>query len=76
MEQPVKIGLIGFGTVGCGVVAVLNDNKDIISKKAGCVIEIAKIADPDLERKRPVQVDKKLLTKNAEDIIADPSIQI
>lgn len=76
MEKPVKIGLIGFGTVGCGVVAVLNDNKDIIADKAGCAVEIAKIADPDLERKRPVQVDKKLLTKNADDIISDPSIQI
>jgi homoserine dehydrogenase len=76
MDKTVKIGLIGFGTVGCGVVSVLNDNKDIIAKNAGCAIEIAKIADPDLERKRPVQVDKKLLTKNAEEIISDPSIQI
>ena len=76
MEKTVKIGLIGFGTVGCGVVAVLNDNKDIIADKAGCGLEIAKIADPDLERKRPVQVDKNLLTKNAQDIISDLSIQI
>ncbi|MFA5097001.1 MAG: homoserine dehydrogenase [Candidatus Margulisiibacteriota bacterium] len=76
MNKPVKIGLLGFGTVGCGIAEVLADNADIISGKAGCRIEIGKIADPDLERQRSVKVDKKLLTANAQDVISDTSISI
>ena len=40
MEKTVKIGLLGCGTVGGGVIIVLNENKEEIAKKAGCNIEL------------------------------------
>ena len=35
MSQPVHIGLVGMGTVGTGVVRVLQDSADHIAKQAG-----------------------------------------
>ena len=40
MEKTVKIGLLGCGTVGGGVIIVLNENKEDIAKKVGCNIEV------------------------------------
>ena len=43
--KSIKIGLIGFGTIGAGVVKILGKNGDTISKRLGASVEIAKIAD-------------------------------
>ena len=72
----VNLGLIGAGTVGCGVIKVLNDNKEIIEKRSGIRLEIKKIADIDPSRKRPVAIPKSLFTINALEIIEDQSIPI
>ena len=72
----INVGLLGAGTVGCGVIKVLKDNKDIIEKRAGVRIELKRIADIDPERKRPVEIPKKLLTRNGWEIIEDKSIPI
>ncbi len=72
----VNIGLIGAGTVGCGVFKVINENKDIIEKRSGVRLEIKKIADIDPDRKRPVEIPKYLFTNNAWEIIEDSTIPI
>lgn len=72
----IKIGLIGFGTVGTGVVRVLRENASIIRDKLGCEVELKKIADKDIERKREVDVSRDILTTDAADVINDPEISI
>jgi homoserine dehydrogenase len=72
----VNLGLIGAGTVGCGVIKVINENKDIIEKRSGVRLQIKKIADIDPDRKRPVEIPKSLFTTNAWEIIEDDSIPI
>ncbi len=72
----VNLGLIGAGTVGCGVIKVLNENKEIIEKRAGIRLQIKKIADIDPDRKRPVEIPKSLFTTDASEIIEDESIPI
>jgi homoserine dehydrogenase len=72
----VNIGLIGAGTVGCGVIKVLNENIDIIEKRTGVRLQIKKIADIDPDRKRPVEIPKVLFTTNAWEVIEDSSIPI
>ena len=72
----VNVGLIGAGTVGCGVVKVLNDNRDIIENRIGVKLRIKKIADVDIKRKRPVEIPTDLFTTNAWEIIGDSSIPI
>ena len=53
----VQIGLIGFGTVGSGVVKVLQKNGTLIEGRLGCPLVLKRIADLDLERDRGVCVD-------------------
>jgi homoserine dehydrogenase len=72
----VKVGLIGLGTVGCGTVKILQDNAGLLADRTGASIEIARVADIDLDRPRPVALPAKVLTKNAKEVIQDPEIQI
>ncbi|HBR17313.1 MAG: homoserine dehydrogenase [Deltaproteobacteria bacterium RIFCSPLOWO2_12_FULL_43_16] len=74
--QKLNIGLIGFGTVGTGVVKVLKENAKVIQERLGAEIVLKKIADKDTTRDRGVEVDKSVLTMDANDIINDPSINI
>ena len=48
MDKIVQIGLLGFGTVGTGVVRVLTDNSQLIAQRAGTAISIKKILVRDL----------------------------
>jgi homoserine dehydrogenase len=74
--KEIKIGLIGFGTVGTGVVKVLQDNAPLIEHRLGGRIRLHRIADIDLERERGVQVPQEILTTDAEAVLADPEIAI
>jgi len=72
----VNVGLIGAGTVGSGVIKILNQNKEIIENRTGITLNLKKIADNDPERKRPVRLPKKKLTTDAWELINDDSIDI
>lgn len=76
MSDVVKVGLLGWGTVGVGVTKVFQKNASLLEQRSGIEIELARIADLDLERDRGLKIDRKLLTNKAEDIINDPEIQI
>lgn len=65
----IKIGIIGLGTVGCGVVKTLRNFADDV--------EIVKIAVNNLKKKRNVDnLDESLLTDNPFEIVDNPTIDI
>ena len=70
------IGLLGFGTVGAGVVEGLQRNGTLLAERLGTRLVLRKIADLDLERDRGVTVDRAILTRDAEAVIRDPSIDV
>ncbi|VAX32453.1 Homoserine dehydrogenase [hydrothermal vent metagenome] len=72
----VKIGLIGFGTIGAGVVKILADNADVIRQRLGATLEIGKIADLDITTDRGVQVESGVLTTDTEAVLNDPEIEV
>lgn len=74
--KTVNVGLIGAGTIGCGVYKILRDNSDIIQKRTGINLNLSKIADIDIDRKRPVDIPKELFTTDAGEITGDNSISI
>ncbi len=74
--QKINIGIIGFGTVGSGVVKLLNKNFSIIKRRVGIELQIKKIADIDIKKNRGINIDKKILIKDASEIIDDPEIKI
>lgn len=75
-NKTLKIGLLGFGTVGSGTYRMLCSNESIITATAGVKIEVAKILVRDKGRKRDVEVPEALLTENPDDILKDPSIDV
>ena len=76
MISRVGVGIIGFGTVGTGVVKILMENAALISRRIGVPIEIVRIADLDVVRDRGLALPPGLLTTDAKQILTDPSIDI
>ena len=70
------LGLIGFGTIGAGVVRLLQNNNELIEKRLGARLTLKKIADIDITTPRPVTVSEGLLTTDANAILNDPDISI
>jgi len=75
MKQ-IHIGLLGFGTVGSGMVKILLENREVIESRLGASLALKRIAVHDLERDRGVAVDASLLTTDAETVIDDPEVDI
>jgi len=76
MKKFISIGMIGFGTIGTGVVRLLKENESLIAGRLGAEIHLRKIADLDIDRSREVTVERKLLTNDAAQILNDPEIDI
>ena len=74
--KTVNIGLIGFGTIGTGVVKALTARSSFMKNKKGISLDLIRIADKDLKRKRAVNVPKSKLTRDAKKILEDPAIDI
>jgi homoserine dehydrogenase len=75
-QKSVKIGLLGLGTVGTGVVKTIKTHQDQIEKRTGKRIEIRRILVRDLKKKRGVSVDQSLLTTSPEDLLSDSEISV
>ena len=74
--QKIKIGLLGFGTVGSGVWKILQENKEIIKKNCGYEVEVSKILVQDMVKKREGIEQKDIFTDNPQDILEDPTVEI
>jgi homoserine dehydrogenase len=74
--KKISLGLIGFGTIGTGLVKVLQENGELIAGRLGATLDLKRIADIDIKRSRGIPVDAALLTTDARDILNDPEIDI
>ncbi len=72
----IGVGLIGWGTVGCGMIQTLHDNARVIENRLGVPLRLVKVADLDLERTRPVHVSEELLTTNVSEVLDDREIHV
>ncbi len=73
--EPVKVGLLGLGTVGGGTATVLSRNAQEIARRAGRGIVIDYAAALDLERARELGLDCRL-TQDAFEVVRDPGIDV
>lgn len=76
MKEIINLGLIGFGTIGTGVVRLLQKNGDLISQRLGAKLNLKRIADIDVVTSRGVEVPEGVLTTKADEILNDPEINI
>ena len=74
--KEIRVGLIGWGTIGSGVIKILQENGPLIEKRLGSKIVLKGIADIDLETERSVKVNPELLTDRADEVIENPEIDI
>lgn len=62
-----KLGLIGLGTVGCGVYKTVEELDNV---------EIVKVAVKNINKQRPVEVPADMLTDNPYEVVNDPNIDV
>ncbi len=74
--KPIKVGVLGLGTVGGGTVNVLKRNAAEIARRAGREIIITRASAKDLTKQRICGTQGIILTNDPLDIINDPEIDI
>ncbi|MDP3843133.1 MAG: homoserine dehydrogenase [Oxalobacteraceae bacterium] len=74
--KPIKVGLLGIGTVGSGTFNVLQRNQEEIMRRAGRAIEITMVADLNTERARELTHGKCEVVSDANLVINNPDIDI
>lgn len=74
--KTISLGLIGWGTIGSGVVRILRESETVLEQRLGIRLQLKRIADIDLMRPRPITVPKSLLTIDPMEIVRDPEIAI
>lgn len=76
MKNKIGIGLIGFGTVGSGVAEILCRNRDLIKRRLGIPLEIAKILERDLKRPLPLGMSRGVITTDIKEVVGNPDVDI
>ena len=69
MSSIKKVAVIGFGNIGVGVVRALYE-------KGANGLELVKVVDIDLKKRRPVKIPKTMLTDDWKSVVNDPEIDI
>jgi homoserine dehydrogenase len=72
--ETVKVGLVGFGTIGTGVAKLLINDVDRITEAVGRRVELVRVCDLDTTRDRDVVLPEGVLTDDLSQITDDPEI--
>jgi homoserine dehydrogenase len=73
--KEIRVGIIGFGTVGSGLAQTIFTQQERLSRKTGLAIVLARVADIHV-KSLPPQFKDVILSGDAEDIFNDPAIDI
>ena len=74
--KEIRVGMIGFGTVGSGVARILQENAGLIERRVGARIVLKRIADVDVTTDRGVKLRPGVLVPDADEVLNDPEIAI
>ncbi len=72
----IHVGLIGYGVVGQGVVQFLHKNETSLKNKFGSEFLLKTLCDRSIHKKNTKGLGKTVLTKNIQDVLNDPSIDV
>jgi len=72
----IRVGLLGFGTIGTGVAKVLARNAAVIERRLGAPLRLVRIADLELSRDRGVDLTGIRFDADAEGLVRDPGVDI
>ncbi len=74
--SPIRVGLLGIGTVGSGTFNVLKRNQEEIRRRAGRGIEITMVADLDTARAKEVVGEGVEVVGDARQVVSSPNVDI
>jgi len=74
--KPIRVGLLGIGTVGGGTFAVLARNREEIARRAGCDITMTVVADTDTAKARKLVGTQARVVADGREVIRDPEIDV
>ncbi|MRR06755.1 MAG: homoserine dehydrogenase [Deltaproteobacteria bacterium] len=74
--KEIGVGLLGFGTIGAGVVKLMGQNAALIEEKLGARLHLRKVADRDITTDRGVAVKPGVLTQNVDEVLSNPKISV
>ncbi|ADH85589.1 homoserine dehydrogenase [Desulfurivibrio alkaliphilus] len=73
--REIRVGLIGFGTVGSGTAEVLRLQRERLQRKTGADVRLHRVADIAIEQLPPEFAEVEL-TRDADEVVAAPDIDI
>ncbi|MFD2116463.1 homoserine dehydrogenase [Paenibacillus yanchengensis] len=74
--KAIKVGLLGLGTVGTGVVRIVEGHQEDLLNQCGSPIEIAKVSVKSLNKQRAVDVDVSKFTEDPWEVVRDAEIDV
>lgn len=74
--KPIKVGLLGLGTVGTGVVRIVEGHQPDLQSQVGSPIVIEKVLVQNKSKERSISIHPDKLTEDAWDIIHNPDIDV
>ena len=75
-ERVLRVGMLGCGTVGAAVVRLLESHRDDIERRAGCRLEVRKVAVRDPARARDVPLPPSAFVDDPIAVVEDPDVDI
>lgn len=76
MVESVSVGLLGLGTVGSGVVQMVEGHQEELLHRVGCPVYIEKVLVQNLEKERACSINQELLTSSADEVVNHPNINV
>lgn len=76
MLNPVKVGILGLGTVGGGTVHILQHNAEEIARRAGRGIVVTHACAKEINQTYPYSTDNIVLTEQLIEVVNNPAIEI
>lgn len=76
MTKTIKIGLLGLGNVGAGVVQILDENRALIRRRTGKDLQVKTVVVRDASKERSVGLAGINVSTDAMAMIADPEIKV
>jgi homoserine dehydrogenase len=75
-SSPVRVGVLGCGTVGGSLIKLIQDDADAIAVRTGVRLEVTRVAVRNLSADRAVELADGVLTRDASGLVSDPEIDL
>jgi homoserine dehydrogenase len=75
-ERRIRVGMLGCGTVGTAVIRAIHERGDDIAMRAGCRLEVTRVAVRDVDRDRDVPLHREAFTTDGVSVVDDPDVDV